>query len=162
MQESEPGSGIVSFVYSSPRIKKVLTTAGEILEIYAYYDVLKTGYFDDVASGYEFCWEFGGVKNELDLVLTKGFRSIIVECKAVVELKLDFYHKLHSIADQFGIGTTKVLLGNTYAKKNDVTQDNNTMQRSRGEQLHIRTISEEAEIRSIGETLKKIMEEKVF
>ena len=160
--ESEPGSGIVSFVYSSPRIKKVLTTAGEILEIYAYYDVLKTGYFDDVASGYEFCWEFGGVKNELDLVLTKGFRSIIVECKAVVELKLDFYHKLHSIADQFGIGTTKVLLGNTYAKKNDVTQDNNTMQRSRGEQLHIRTISEEAEIRSIGETLKKIMEEKVF
>lgn len=162
VQESEPGSGIVSFVYSSPRIKKVLTTAGEILEIYAYYDVLKTGYFDDVASGYEFCWEFGGVKNELDLVLTKGFRSIIVECKAVVELKLDFYHKLHSIADQFGIGTTKVLLGNTYAKKNDVTQDNNTMQRSRGEQLHIRTISEEAEIRSIGETLKKIMEEKVF
>ena len=150
---------LVSFVYSSPRIKKLLTSAGEILEVYAYYDVLKTGYFDDVASGYEFSWESGGVKNELDLVLTKGFRSIIVECKAVVELKLDYYHKLHSIADQFGIGTTKVLLGNTYARSNAVANELNTMQRSRGSQLHIKTISSEDRIINIGQTLKNLMEE---
>lgn len=148
----------VSFVYSSPRIKKLLTSAGEILEVYAYYDVLKTGYFDDVASSYEFNWESGGVKNELDLVLTKGFRSIIVECKAVVELKLDYYHKLHSIADQFGIGTTKVLLGNTYARSNVVANDLNTMQRSRGTQLSIKTISSEDQILNIGQTLVKLME----
>jgi len=148
----------VSFVYSSPRIKKLLTSAGEILEVYAYYDVLKTGYFDDVASSYEFNWESGGVKNELDLVLTKGFRSIIVECKAVVELKLDYYHKLHSIADQFGIGTTKVLLGNTYARSNVVANDLNTMQRSRGTQLNIKTISSEDQIMNIGQTLVKLME----
>lgn len=150
---------LVSFVYSSPRIKKLLTSAGEILEVYAYYDVLKTGYFDDVASGYEFSWESDGVKNELDLVLTKGFRSIIVECKAVVELKLDYYHKLHSIADQFGIGTTKVLLGNTYARSNAVVNELNTMQRSRGSQLHIKTISSEDRIINIGQTLKNLMEE---
>lgn len=148
----------VSFVYSSPRIKKLLTSAGEILEVYAYYDVLKTGYFDDVASSYEFTWESGGVKNELDLVLTKGFKSIIVECKAVVELKLDYYHKLHSIADQFGIGTTKVLLGNTYARSNVVANDLNTMQRSRGTQLSIKTISSEDQILNIGQTLVKLME----
>lgn len=150
---------LVSFMYSSPRIKKMLTSAGEILEIYAYYDVLKTGYFDDVASGYEFSWESGGVKNELDLVLTKGFRSIIVECKTVVELKLDYYHKLHSIAEQFGIGTTKVLLGNTYARSDAVVNELNTMQRSRGSQLHIKTISSEDRIINIGETLKNMMEE---
>ena len=152
----------VSFVYSSPRIKKLLTNAGEILEVYAYYDILKTGYFDDVASGYEFGWEFGGVKNELDLVLTKGFRSIIVECKAVVELKLDYYHKLHSIAEQFGIGTIKVLLGNTYARSNPVANELNTMQRSRGSQLHIKTISSEDRIVNIGETLKYLMEESSY
>lgn len=159
LKQNATDSRLVSFVYSSPRIKKLLTSAGEILEVYAYYDVLKTGYFDDVASGYEFSWESGGVKNELDLVLTKGFRSIIVECKAVVELKLDYYHKLHSIADQFGIGTTKVLLGNTYARSNAVANELNTMQRSRGSQLHIKTISSEDRIINIGQTLKNLMEE---
>ena len=150
---------LVSFEYSSPRIKKLLTNAGEILEVYAYYDVLKTGYFDDVACGYEFDWESGSVKNELDLVLTKGFKSMFVECKAVVELKLDYYHKLHSIADHFGIGTIKVLLGNTYAHSNQVANEVNTMQRSRGNQLHIVTISNETKIINIGKTLKKLMED---
>lgn len=160
LKKNDTNPRLVSFVYSSPRIKKLLTSAGEILEVYAYYDVLKTGYFDDVASGYEFSWESGGVKNELDLVLTKGFRSIIVECKAVIELKLDYYHKLHSIADQFGIGTTKVLLGNTYARSNAVANELNTMQRSRGSQLQIKTISSEDRIVHIGQTLIDLMEEK--
>lgn len=161
LKQNSENAKLVSFVYSSPRIKHLLTSPGEILEIYAYYDVLKTGYFDDVASGYEFCWESGGVRNELDLILTKGFRSIIVECKAVVELKLDYYHKLHSIADQFGIGTIKVLLGNTYARSNAVANDLNAMQRSRGKQLSIRTISEPDQIIHIGQTLKALMEEKL-
>jgi len=157
--QDETDPRFVSFVYSSPRIKKLLTCAGEILEIYAYYDILKTGYFDDVACGYEFGWEYGDVKNELDLVLTKGFRSIIVECKAVVKLELEYYHKLHSIADQFGIGTIKVLLGNTYRNSNIAANEVNTMQRSRGNQLHITTISDKDSIINIGETLKKLMEE---
>ena len=159
LKENATDSRFVSFVYSSPRIKKLLTNAGEMLKVYAYYDVLKTGYFDDVACGYEFKWEPDGIKNELDLVLTKGFRSIIVECKSVVELKLDYYHKLYSIADQFGIGTTKVLLGNTYAHSNIVANEVNTIQRRRGSQLHIKTISSEAEIVNIGETLKNLMKE---
>lgn len=148
----------VSFTYSSPRIKELLTTAGMLLEIYAYYDILKTGYFDDVACGYEFCWESGGVKNELDLVMTKGFCSMIVECKAVQELKLNYYHKLHSIADQFGIGTVKVLLGNTYAQSNAQINEMNEMQRSRGKQLQILTVSDPEQILHIGETLKEFME----
>ncbi|MCD7957180.1 MAG: protein kinase [Lachnospiraceae bacterium] len=157
--EPQKDPGPVSFVYSSSQIKKLLTSAGEILEVYAYYDVLKTGYFDDVACGYEFGWEKDGVKNELDLIMTKGFRSIIVECKAVVELKLDYYHKLHSIANQFGIGTTTVLLGNTYAHSNAVANELNTMQRSRGDQLSIKTISAEDKIIHIGQTLKQLMED---
>jgi|GEM_PF-779137 len=150
---------LVSFTYSSGRIKKLMTSAGEILEVYSYYQVLKSGYFDDAACGYEFRWETDGVKNELDLVLTKGFRSIIVECKAVQKLDLEYYHKLHSIAEHFGIGTIKVLIGNTY-RHNDVNINAvNKMQRSRGNQLNIITISSQSKIENIGETLKELMEE---
>lgn len=149
---------IVSFEYTSPRIKKLLTAAGEILEVYTYYQLLSTGYFDDVACGYEFRWQDGDVKNELDIVATKGFRSIIVECKAVQKLELDYYHKLHSIAEHFGIGTIKVLVGNTYRKNDSVLTASNMMQRSRGNQLNIVTVSDERKIVNIGQTLKKLME----
>lgn len=150
---------VVSFRYTSPRIRSLLTSAGEILEIYTYYQVLQTGYFDDVATGYEFYWEEGGVKNELDLVLTKGFRSVIAECKAVQKLDLNYYHKLDSIADHFGIGVTRVLIGNTYRHDNDEMNAVNRMQRSRGSQLNIKTISAQEQIENIGETLKQLMEE---
>lgn len=153
---------LVSFDYSSPRIKKVLTSAGEILEIYAYYETLKSGYFDDVACGYEVKWENdamkkGDVKNELDLVLTKGFRSVMVECKAVQKLEQDFYHKLYSIAEHFGVGTEKVIIGNTYKKTDVEMLETNEIQRSRGRQMHIKTFSSEEEIKNIGEELKKLL-----
>ncbi|MCD7981995.1 MAG: DUF1887 family CARF protein [Clostridiales bacterium] len=150
---------VVSFRYASPRIRSLLTSAGEILEIYTYYQVLKTGYFDDVATGYEFYWEEGSVKNEMDLVLTKGFRSVIAECKAVQKLDLNYYHKLDSIADHFGIGVTRVLIGNTYRHDNEEMNAVNRMQRSRGSQLNIKTISNREQIENIGETLKQLMEE---
>lgn len=156
VNDSDPR--LVSFRYTSSRIKNLLTSAGQILEIYTYYQVLKTGYFDDVACGYEFCWENGEVKNELDLVLTKGFRSIIAECKAVQQLDLNHYHKLHSIAEHFGIGTTKVLIGNTYRHNDNVINSANRMQRTRGEQLGIKTISDEKQIVNIGETLINLLE----
>lgn len=151
-------SQLVSFEYTSSRIKKLLTSAGEILEVYTYYELLRTGYFDDVACGYEFRWHSGDVKNELDIVATKGFRSMIVECKAVTKLELGYYHKLHSIAEHFGIGTIKVLVGNTYRKKDVMFEASNKMQRSRGNQLGIITVSDEGKIINIGQTLKELME----
>lgn len=159
LEQNKDNSQMVSFVYSSPRIKKLLTSAGEILGVYSYYDVLKTGFFDDVASGCEFYLKSGGAKNEINLVLTKGFKSIIVKCKAVVELKQDYYEKLHSTAEQFGIGTIKVLLGNTYKHSDVVTNELNAIQRSSGSQLYIKTISSREKIINIGQVLKKIMEE---
>lgn len=148
---------VVSFLYSSPRIKKLMTSAGEILEIYTYFQVLKTGFFDDVVWSYEFRWGEGGVTNELDLVLTRGFRSFIVECKAVRKLDMVYYHKLHSIAEQFGIGTTKILIGNTYKEHEAAIHAGNDLQRSRGDQLNIITISDESDIWNIGDVLADLM-----
>lgn len=146
------------FSYTSPQIKRLLTSAGQILEVYAYYEALKTGYFDDVATGFTFRWERDEVQNELDLVLTKDFHSLFVECKAVANLQLDYYHKLDSIANQFGIGTVKILLGNTYRRHHETV---NSLQRSRGKQLMIRTISDPEQIENIGQELQKIMEEEI-
>lgn len=147
---------IVSFSYASPRIRKLLTSAGEIMEIYTYYQVLNQGYFDDVACSYEFMWEDEQVKNELDVVMTKGFRSMIVECKAVQKLTLDYYHKLDSIVGKFGIGAKRVLVGNTYSN-NPLHNEGNSMQKSRGMQLNITTISGQTDLENVGEQLVSIM-----
>lgn len=146
----------VSFCYSSHRIKQLLTTAGEILEIYTYYEAVKTGFFDDVACGYEFHWEADDVVNELDCVLTKGFQSILVECKARTKVEQDFYHKLMSISEQFGIGAKRVLIANTYLHNNE-NDTQNEMQRIRGNMMNIITVSDPEDIQNIGQTLVKIM-----
>ncbi len=155
LRQDEHDKRLGSFVYSSPRIKSVLTKAGEILEIYTYYEVLKEGFFDSVACGYQFSWEKGDVFNELDLVLTKGFSSVIVECKAVLQLEQDYYHKLNSIAEHFGIGIHKVLIGNVYK---NFYEEVNKMQCSRGIQLHVQTYHKKEDIIHIGEKLRKIIE----
>ena len=157
LSEDENSPGVVSFTYTSPRFRQLLTKAGEILEIYVYFEVLKQGYFDDAATGYQLEWAEGGVETELDLVLTKGFRSIIAECKAVRELDLDYYHKLDSLSNLFGIGNICILIGNTYRIHDQRLAEINEMQRSRGKQLNIITISEEKDIRNIGSVLADIM-----
>jgi len=152
----ENGTG-ASFVYTSPRIQKIMTCAGEILEIYTYYSVLKSGYFDDVVTGYTFRWSEDDLQNELDLVLTKGFRSMIVECKAVTTLKADYYHKLDSLVNRFGIGAVQVMVGNTY--DNDLSKKEvNQLQKKRGFELGIHTITDRSDILNIGQILAEIME----
>ena len=151
----------VSFVYTSPRIRRMMTNAGEILEIYAYYSVLESGYFDDVVTGYTFSWADNDLKNELDLVLTKGFRSMIVECKAVPMLNADYYYKLDSLVQKFGIGTLRVLVGNTYddhTARNASQHVVNRYQKKRGDAMEIETITERDEILNIGQVLANRME----
>ncbi len=148
----------VSLRYPSVKMRNLLTKAGEILEVYTYFEACKLGYFDDILCGYEFKWEAGGVRNELDCVMTKGFRSMIIECKARLELDQNFYYKLDSLAGRFGIGVKKVLIANTYGVKTSY-QDNNNMQKARGRLMNIITISGEEDIRNIGKKLKQIMEE---
>ena len=143
------------FTYLSPKLRTLLGVEGAMLEVHAYYSALKTGYFDEVACGYQFDWESGNVRNEIDLILTKGFRSIIVECKNVDKLEADYYYKLCSVADHFGIGTIKVLIGNT-AKGEPISSDD--VQQSRGRQMDIVTISGESQINNVGEELKKLMQ----
>ena len=92
--------------------------------------------------------------NELDLVLTKGFQSLIVECKARSKLDQNFYFKLNSLVDMFGVGAHKVLLTTANTEDND----DNRMQRERGNMMGITTISEIEEIQDIAETLMALLQ----
>ena len=147
---------MASFSFTSRRIKKLLTTAGEIVEIYVYCEALKTGFFDDIRKGFEFSWYGNRVENELDIVLTKGFSSMIVEVKAVEKLEMKFYHKLHSLASQFGINTKMTIVNNDY-RNNSYFEANNELQSERGDKLHIKTFSGRQEIKCIGEELVRYM-----
>ena len=151
--EKEEGK-MMAFRYSNADIKSVLTKAGDLLEIYTYFRVCEKGYFDDVACGYRFRWEEEKVNNELDLVLTKGFQSLIVECKARSKLDQNFYFKLNSLVDMFGVGAHKVLLTTANTEDND----DNRMQRERGNMMGITTISEIDEIQDIAETLMALLQ----
>ena len=158
--KADPDDGrYVSFRYASPRMKDMLTVAGRILEVYVYYEAMKTGYFDDVVSSYQFRWEKDDVENEIDLILTRGMSSLFVECKAVRVLEQDYYHKLHSLSLQFGVQTRMVMIGNTYLNSNEVARSANEVQTHRGAELDIDTISDPAMIESIGSVLKALMEE---
>lgn len=80
--------------------------------------------------------------------------SLIVECKARSKLDQNFYFKLNSLVDMFGVGAHKVLLTTANTEDND----DNRMQRERGNMMGITTISEIEEIQDIAETLMALLQ----
>lgn len=100
-ERQKDSSCYVRFHYSSPRIKKILTRPEELLKIYTYYDILKTGYFDDVVCGYKYRQQADIIKKEIDLILTKEFRSMVVQCKSIRESK-ETDGQIQEFIEQFG------------------------------------------------------------
>ncbi|MCD7709382.1 MAG: DUF1887 family protein, partial [Clostridiales bacterium] len=145
----------VSFTYASRQIKELLTTEGKMLEVHTYRKAKELGEFDDVESGYEVSWEGTDVKSEFDCVLTKGFRSLFVECKARPHIDQNFYYKLGQLTGQFGINATAVLVADTQEVDSAPLND---MQRERGNMLGVITVYKRDEIEDIGNTLLRIID----
>lgn len=145
----------ISFAYSSGRIKKLLTNAGKILEIYTYYECKKMEYFDDVACSCKIN-SSNDIENEFDVILTKGYRTMIVECKACKHLTQDYYHKLSSLATQFGIYPVRVIVANTHSESGIISASNK-LHVSRGENMDIFTVASFNDIKDIGKKLCDIM-----
>lgn len=146
-----------SFTYATPQIKELLTTAGKMLEVYTYHKAKETGRFDDIVSSYELDWEDTPVKNEFDCILTKGFRTLFVECKARPNIEQEFYFKLAKLADKFGINATAVLIADTQEKPYYDNAPVNAMQRKRGSMMDVITVWKPDEIKKIGNTLLRII-----
>ena len=143
----------VSFSFCSPEIMKYVSQAGQILELHVFYKLLECGWFDDVVCGYQLNYQ--GVRNELDIVATKGFRSFIIECKAVSALSADYYYKLHSISQVFGINVQNILAGNLYRGESEGDQ----LHQQRGDTLGIISLTKREEILDIDEHLIRIASE---
>lgn len=70
-------------IYGSWQIKELFMEEGNFLEIYTFYKSRETNAFDDVITGVEFYrGDEKSRENEIDCFVTKGFQTIIVECKA--------------------------------------------------------------------------------
>lgn len=146
--------GKMSFTYATRQIKDLLCTAGKMLEVYTYHKVKEMGQFDDVVSSFEIDWEGTDVKSEFDCILTKGFRTLFVECKARADIDQDFYFKLASLAEHFGINATAVLVADTQEGSNAPV---NVMQRRRGSMMDVVTIWKPDEISNIGQVLLQVV-----
>lgn len=149
--------GKMNFTYATRQIKELLTTAGKMLEVYTYHKVKELGRFDDIVSSFEIDWEGIEVKNEFDCILTKGFRTLFVECKARPDIEQEFYFKLAILAEQFGINATAVLIADTQEKDFYDSAPVNAMQRKRGNMMDVVTIWKPNEINNIGHTLMKVI-----
>lgn len=155
-KSSDENGRYFSFTYTSHQLKALMTSAGRILELYVYYQLINTHYVNEVANSVEIERKNNGVKNELDIVLTSGFRSIIIECKAQSKLKQDFYYKLDNLNRIFGINSIAILIADLNEKH---WQDNseNEIQRSRGKESGIITVYDPKDIDNIANTIKTIL-----
>ena len=146
----------ISFTYATKRIKHLLTNEGNILEVYIYHKCLQSGLFDDIATGYEISWEGTSVTSEFDIIATKGFSGLLIEAKATEKINQEYYFKLSSLANQFGINSKPVLVADTVEMS---FRDNsvNDMQRMRGEMMNVITISDPQAIDAIDVTLAKLL-----
>ena len=155
VDKANPDSDIsVSFTYASYQIKELLTTAGKMLEVYVYHRARELGQFDDVAGSYEVYWDGSDVMSEFDCVITKGFRTLFIECKARHDLDQSYYYRLKELKDTFGIHATAVLIADTKEKDSGL----NRPHRERGEKMDVVTIYRQNEIEQIGDTLLQILE----
>jgi hypothetical protein len=134
----------MSATVTNQTVKDMFVASGMILEIYCFFEACKTCLFDDVQTGYRFNWEFDDVTNELDLVLTKGYRSILIECKSIASVDEGIYLTLDSLGDHFGINYAKILILVT-----DTTTPSYGQFVSSGNQMDIITISTRKELEKI-------------
>lgn len=148
-------AGSISFTYATRAVKELLTVAGQILELKIYYDCANSGNFDDVAVNFVVGWEKSSQINEFDCVLTKGFATLFVECKARGVIEQDFYFKFNELRKKFGINSIGVLIADT--GKSTELSPSNLEQIKRGEELGVITIWKNTEIENIGKKLSEIL-----
>ncbi len=104
----------ISFRFKSAQIKKCMTKAGTVLELWVLMNALRTveregdAYYTDGLCGVKIDWDGqlgrGGshdTENEIDVILTRGVTPVFISCKNGHIDDGELY-KLNSVADRFG------------------------------------------------------------
>ena len=82
--------------------------AGNVLELYAWNEARQTGYFDDCRANLTFRWQ-EGVKNELDLILTKGLTTLVVSCKTA-KFNKEHLYEIKYLTERFSLNSKAVIV----------------------------------------------------
>lgn len=145
----------ISFSYSTHQFKDVMTQSGRILELYVYYKILAFGLFDDVANSVEIHWNNDEAENEIDIIATKGYKVLIIECKAQKTLVQEYYNKLSRLDTDYGLNSVPVIVADTLGVKKH--QEENEKMIEIGNRVGIHTVFEKNDISNIGNTLWSIL-----
>lgn len=105
----------IGFTYGSYAIKNIFADEGKILEMRVYKELEHLGIMSSIINGIKFYHEDGFTdEDELDCIATKGFRSIIIECKARGNISYNdvksFAEKLNSRVKRFAVNGSGLLL----------------------------------------------------
>lgn len=112
LKTSDTGIG---FTYGSYAIKNIFINEGKILEMRVYKELEHLGFTNSIISGIRLYHEDGFIEeDELDCIATKGFRSIIIECKTKENISYtavkSFAEKLSLRVKKFAVNGTGLLL----------------------------------------------------
>lgn len=119
LTEFPKDSRIISFSYSIRQVKKLLTSADSILKNYMYLKCLTSGLFDDVTASYQILEDDNSISDEFDMVVTKGFNSLMIEVKNSEEIDQSVYSDLVERADRYGTCSKAVLVADTEHEVSD-------------------------------------------
>lgn len=144
-----------SFSYSTHQFKDIMTQSGRVLELFVYYKILETGLFDDVANSVEIHWNNDEAENEIDIIATRGYKVLIIECKAQKTLIQDYYNKLSRLDTDYGLNSVPVIIADTLGVKKH--QEENEKMMEIGNRVGICTVFEKNDISNIGNTLISIL-----
>ncbi len=111
-----------SFSYKNEKVRKCLTKAGQILELYVTVKALGLcdndgePYYNDVMTGVFIDWDAkepgedeANIANEIDIILMKDMVPVFISCKNGA-VSVDELYKLSSVAKKFGGNHAKRVL----------------------------------------------------
>jgi hypothetical protein len=98
----------IKFVYTNPAVRDCLVVAGNILELYIWRAARQTRFFDNVQSNFSFNWR-EGVRNELDVIMTKGLNALVVSAKTA-RLNKEHLYEIKYLTEKFSLNSKPVII----------------------------------------------------
>lgn len=135
--------------FKNQQIKRVLTKAGNILELAVYLAALLAQdddgpTYNDIMTGVSISWdgeqpdEVVDIRNEIDVLLMRGMVPVFISCKNG-DVKIDELYKLSAVANQFGGNYGKKVLVATALESLGIREE---YIRARAEDMDIRILDD--------------------
>ena len=146
--------GFVSFTCATRQCKRLLTSAERILEIYTYRKLKETVGFDDVRAGIHLRRIGTEGEEQLDMAVSRGFSSMIVECRDIALITPAYCEEFSRMAEQAGVNSRAVLIADECAGSLPPEL------KAEGAIPNVLLITREQDISDIGNVLLRLMSKK--